>query len=119
MSINRVCISGNLARDAEQHGGMCALTVAVNRRERGADGEWTDVASFIDCKILGQRAAKLAGYLTKGTKVAIEGSLRQERWETSDGQKRSALRVIVDEIEFMSARGEVRREQTPTDDIPF
>ena len=110
MSINRVNISGNLTRDAElrqTQGGMAILSmgVAVNdRRKNQQTGEWEDVPNFIDCTMFGSRAEKLAQYLAKGTKVAIEGKLRWSQWE-KDGAKRSKLEVIVDEIEFMSARG--------------
>lgn len=123
MPINKVIISGNLVRDAEQHGNLASFTVAVNSRRRDDAGDWVDSPNFIDCKILGERAGKLVGYLTKGKKVAIEGLLDTDIWETKDGQKRSKLTVIVREIEFMSAREE--RQQAPRDayeaeeDIPF
>lgn len=111
MSINRVCISGNLTRDGElraTNGGTQILTlgVAVNdRRKNPQSGEWEDVPNFVDCTLFGTRAEKLAQYLTKGTKVSIEGKLRYSSWE-KDGQKRSKLEVVVDEIEFMSRRDE-------------
>jgi len=116
MSINRVNISGNLTRDAElrqTQGGMAILSmgVAVNdRRKNQQTGEWEDVPNFIDCTMFGSRAEKLAQYLAKGTKVAIEGKLRWSQWE-KDGSKRSKLEVIVDEIEFMSRGGQQRQQQ--------
>ncbi|MBQ9954162.1 MAG: single-stranded DNA-binding protein [Eggerthellaceae bacterium] len=109
MSINRVMISGNLTRDSElrQTGtGMHVLGfgVAVNdRRKNPQTGEWEDCPNFIDCTMFGSRAEAVAKYLTKGTKVSIEGKLRWSQWER-DGQKRSKLEVIVDELEFMSSR---------------
>lgn len=109
MSINRVAISGNLTRDPELRqtaGGMAILGfgVAVNdRRKNQQTGEWEDYPNFIDCTMFGARAEKLQPYLAKGTKVAIDGKLRWSQWER-DGQKRSKVEVIVDEIEFMSQR---------------
>lgn len=109
MSINRVIISGNLTRDPElrqTQSGMAVLSfgVAVNdRRKNPQTGEWEDYPNFVDCTMFGARANSLANYLTKGTKVAIEGKLRWSQWER-DGQKRSKLEVIVDELEFMSSR---------------
>ena len=109
MSINRVMISGNLTRDAEirsTQSGMAILGfgVAVNdRRKNQQTGEWEDYPNFVDCTMFGTRGEKLQPYLTKGTKVAIEGKLRWSQWER-DGQKRSKLEVIVDELEFMSSR---------------
>ena len=109
MSINRVAISGNLTRDAElrtTQSGMSILDfgVAVNdRRKNQQTGEWEDCPNFVDCTMFGARAEKLQPYLEKGTKVAIEGKLRYSSWE-SNGQRRSKLSVIVDDIEFMSSR---------------
>lgn len=110
MAINRVAISGNLTRDPELRvtgGGMQVLSlgVAVNdRRKNPQTGEWEDVPNFVDCTMFGTRAEAVSRYLSKGTKVAIEGKLRYSSWETNEGQRRSKLEVIVDEIEFMSRR---------------
>ena len=107
MSINHVTISGNLTRDPElrqTQGGTSVLQmgVAVNdRRKNPTTGEWEDVANFVDCVLWGTRAERVAQYLDKGTKVAIEGRLRYRAWE-QDGQRRSKLEVVVDELEFMS-----------------
>ena len=109
MSINRVAISGNLTRDPELRqtaGGMAILGfgVAVNdRRKNQQTGEWEDYPNFIDCTMFGARAQSVSRFLSKGSKVAIEGKLRWSQWER-DGQKRSKVEVIVDEIEFMSQR---------------
>ncbi len=111
MSINRVIISGNLTRDPELRstaGGMPVLGfgVAVNdRRKNQQTGEWEDYPNFIDCTMFGARAEALSRYLNKGTKVSIEGKLRWSQWER-EGQKRSKIEVIVDELEFMSSRGD-------------
>lgn len=109
MSINRVAISGNLTRDPELRqtaGGMAILGfgVAVNdRRKNQQTGEWEDYPNFIDCSMFGTRAQSVSRFLSKGSKVAIEGKLRWSQWER-DGQKRSKVEVIVDELEFMSQR---------------
>lgn len=117
MGINRVIISGNLTRDPElrqTQGGTSVLQMgmAVNdRRKNPTTGEWEDVANFVDCVLWGTRAERVAQYLAKGTKVAIEGRLRYRAWE-QDGQRRSKLEVVVDEIEFMS------RQQQPQQAYP-
>lgn len=136
MSINRAMISGNLTRDAElrstQSGTyMLGMGIAVNdRRKNQKTGEWEDWPNFVDCTMFGTRAEKLQPYLTKGTKVAVEGKLSYRSWE-KDGQRRSKLEVIVDEIEFMSSKqgGAVQHlhtepaldaaEQVYDEDIPF
>ena len=109
MSINRVIISGNLTRDPELRSTASGLPVlgfgvAVNdRRKNQQTGEWEDYPNFIDCTMFGARAESLSRFLTKGTKVSIEGKLRWSQWER-EGQKRSKIEVIVDELEFMSSR---------------
>lgn len=110
MSINRVVISGNLTRDPELRataGGTSVLKlgVAVNdRRKSQQTGEWEDVPNFVDVTIFGARAEALSRFLAKGSKVAIEGKLRWSQWETQQGDKRSKLEVVADEIEFLSSR---------------
>lgn len=108
MSLNSVAISGNLTRDPELRqtpGGTQVLSfgVAVNERRKNASGEWEDAPNFVDCTMFGTRAEKLSGYLHKGTKVAVSGRLRYSSWE-HDGQKRSKLEVVADNLEFMSPR---------------
>lgn len=111
MSINRVIISGNLTRDPELRSTASGLPVlgfgvAVNdRRKNQQTGEWEDYPNFIDCTMFGARAESLSRYLSKGAKVSIEGKLRWSQWER-DGQKRSKIEVIVDELEFMSSRND-------------
>ena len=112
MSINRVCITGNLTRDPELRstaGGMAILKmgVAVNDRRKNQSGEWEDVANFIDVVMFGTRAESVSRFLSKGSKVAIEGKLRWSSWEDKNtGDKRSKVEVVVDDIEFMSSKGE-------------
>ena len=108
MSINRVNISGNLTRDPELRstaGGTDILSfgVAVNDRRRNQrTGEWEDVPNFIDCIVFGQRAEALSRFISKGAKVSIDGKLHYSSWETKNGQRRSKLEVVVEEMEFLS-----------------
>ncbi len=109
MSINKVIISGNLTRDPELRStaagySVLGFGVAVNdRRKNQQTGEWEDYPNFIDCTMFGTRAEGVSRYLSKGSKVAIEGKLRYSSWER-DGQRRSKIEVVVDEIEFLSNR---------------
>jgi single-strand DNA-binding protein len=101
--INRVIISGRLTRDPEVRataGGTTVLGfgVAVNDRRRNQQtGQWEDYANYIDCSMFGNRAEALSKILTKGMLVCCEGRLRWSSWER-DGQKRSKIEVIVDEV---------------------
>lgn len=110
MSINRVVISGNLTRDPELRStgsgtSVLRLGVAVNdRRKNQQTGEWEEFPNFIDVTVFGARGEALSRFLSKGSKVAIEGKLRWSQWETAQGDKRSSIEVIADEIEFLSPR---------------
>ena len=136
MSINSVNISGNLTRDPELRvtttgTNVLSFSVAVNdRRKNSQTGEWEDAPNFVDVTMFGSRAEALSRFLHKGSKVAIEGKLRYSRWER-DGQTRSKLEVVANEIEFMSPRsnndgGHVDAHTAPAqsssydeDDVPF
>ena len=118
MSINRVTISGNLGRDPELRATasgtqVCSLAVCVNTRQK-VNGEWSDKANWVDVIFFGNRAESMGRILHKGMKVAIEGKLRWSQWER-DGQKRSKIEVIVDELEFMTSRndGSGQRQYAP------
>jgi single-strand DNA-binding protein len=139
MSINRVVVTGNLTRDPELRAtssGMAVLKlgIAVNdRRKNPQSGEWEDSPNFFDVTVFGQRGESLSRFLQKGSKIAVEGKLRWSQWETPDGDKRSKVEIIADDIEFMTARGEgggapqysapapvaAPKSEVFEDDIPF
>ena len=116
--MNRCYVSGNLTRDGElraTQGGTEILTfgIAVNDRKRDqSSGEWVEVPNFFDCVVFGKRANSLSRLLHKGMKCCIEGKLRWSQWER-DGQKRSKVEIIVDEIEFMSRQNDSQAQSQP------
>ena len=131
MSVNRVCLTGNLTRDPEvrrTQSGMTIMTIglAVNDRRKNAQtGEWEDYANFVDCTMFGQRAESLANYLHKGSKVGVDGKLRYSAWER-DGQKHSKLEVVVEDLELLTPKGQQQAQcQQPSqgsiydEDIPW
>lgn len=134
MSVNCVVISGNIGRDPELRNTrtgtpILSFSVAVNDRVKDRDGNWTDRPNWVDCLVFGSRSESLARYLSKGSKVAVAGKLRYSSWER-DGQRRSKLEVVADDIEFLSRdlnSAEQRREHAPVqgpetyydDEIPF
>lgn len=106
MSINKVVITGNLTRDVEvrttQSGTIVAtIGVAVNDRVKNASsGEWEEYANYFNCVLFGKRAQSLQQYLTKGTKVAVDGKLRWSSWE-KEGQKHNKIEILVDNLELL------------------
>lgn len=123
MSINRVIISGNLTRDPEIRNTQSGMAVmgfgmAVNdRRKNPHTGEWEDYANYIDCTMFGTRAESVSRFISKGTKVTVEGKLRWSQWER-DGQKRSKIEVVVDEIDLMSGRQSAPQMASQTHQAP-
>lgn len=112
-NFNRVILMGNLTRDPElrytPNGQAVAdLRIAINRRSRGADGERRDNTTFVDVTAWGRQAEVINEYFTKGRPIFIEGRLQFDEWTSSDGQRRSKLRVVLEAFEFLSPRGESR-----------
>lgn len=103
--LNKVMLAGNITRDPELKSAagttVLEFSIAVNERKK-VDGEWTEEPNYFDLTMFGTRAEKVSGFLKKGTKVAIIGRLKQSRWE-KDGQKRSKVSIVVDDLEFMTA----------------
>lgn len=114
--INRVTITGNLTRDPElKHldsgTAICRLGVAVNGRKKDNTGQWVDDPNFFDVTVWGAQGENVAKYLGKGSGIAIDGRLDWRSWETDDGQKRSAVSIIAENVQFLS-RGEPRQDQS-------
>ena len=111
MSINRVILTGNLTRDPELRstaGGMSILKMGLafnDRRKNAETGTWEDVPNFVDVTMFGNRAESLSKMLTKGMRIGIDGKLRWRQWESQSGDKRNAIEVIADDIEFLDSRG--------------
>ncbi len=107
--MNLVVLIGRLTRNAELRypqgdGGTPSLrfSIAVNRSRRTADGRWEDEPNFFDCIYFSRSADSLSQYLEKGRQVAVEGELRQSRWEGQDGQSRSRVEIFVNSINILS-----------------
>ena len=108
--INSVNLVGNLTRDPgirQTSGGTNILDfgLAVNDRVKDSSGNWTDYANFFDIVVFGNRAESLSKILTKGMRVAVNGKLRYSSWE-KDGQKRSKIEIIANDIDIMQRKGE-------------
>jgi single-strand DNA-binding protein len=105
--INNLTIIGNLVKDAElkytnSGTAITGLTIAVNRSVKKGD-QWTEEASFFDVSLWGKRGESLNQYLQKGIKIAVLGSLKQDRWE-SDGQKRSRVVIMANNIQLLGGK---------------
>ena len=108
--MNKVILVGRITRDSELTytvGGYPILkfSIAVNRRRKQED-EYVDEASFFDARVWGKPAESLEPYTNKGQQVAIEGSLKQERWETQSGDKRSRILIDSSYVQLLGGKRE-------------
>ena len=108
-NINSVVVTGNLTRDPELRNAgstpVCSLRIAVNTRRKQA-GEWVDKPNYFDVTVWGAQGENCANYLSKGRPVAVEGRLDWREWETQDGQKRQAVEIIANSVQFLGSRGD-------------
>jgi single-strand DNA-binding protein len=108
-NINRVVLVGNLTRDPELAAlpsgtSVCELRVACNSRFKDtASGEWSERPNYFDVSVYGQSGESVATYMSKGRQVAIDGRLSWREWETSEGQKRQAVSIVADSVQFLGA----------------
>lgn len=121
-NFNKVLLMGNLTRDPElkylQSGqAVVNIGLAVNRKYKNRNTqEMVEETTFVDIEGWGQQAETFSKYMTKGRPVFIEGRLRLDSWEGKDGQKRSKLRVVMENFQFLGGGGErspERGERTP------
>lgn len=125
MSINSVTISGNLGRDPELRataGGTQVLTmsVCVNDRRKNQAGEWEDKPNWVRAVMFGRRAEGVSRYLAKGSHVAISGKLSESKWQDREGNNRSSIEVIADEIDFTASRAsQAAPDSLYDEDVPF
>jgi single-strand DNA-binding protein len=108
-NINRVVLTGNLTADPELRAlpsgsSVCKLRVACNTRRKSASGEWEDKPNYFDVTVWGAQGENCARFLSKGRPVAIDGRLEWREWESQEGQKRQAVDIIADSVQFLGGR---------------
>jgi single-strand DNA-binding protein len=110
--INRVVLVGRLTRDPELRElpsgqSVSHLRIACNGIRRDADGEYHQRPHYFDVTTFAGQAETVGRYLCKGRRIAIDGRLEWREWETTEQQRRQAVSVVADSIEFLDgASGE-------------
>jgi single-strand DNA-binding protein len=117
-SLNRVFLMGNLTRDPELRyvpsgAAVANFTVAVNRPYKDSTGDKKEEVSFIRVVVWGKMAEVCGEYLAKGRPVLVEGRLKSRSWEDQTGQKRSALEVVANSVQFLGSRTAKQPETSP------
>ncbi len=134
-SLNKVLIVGNLTkkpelRSTKEGSSVSDLRVAVSRTYLTREKEKQEEVCYVDVVVWARQAETCAEYLDKGSAVLVEGSLQQDTWETSAGEKRSKIRIRAQRVQFLSRANRTEPSQssqeTPAenaepseDDIPF
>src|SRR5690606_7645679 len=102
MADSTVTLIGNITRDPELRyttggRGVASFGLACNRRYQ-VNGEWQEQVSFFNVVAWGTLGENVAASLTEGTRVIVTGRLEQRSWETQDGEKRSVVEIVADEV---------------------
>ena len=106
--INRVILVGRLTKDAELkyvgESACCRFSIAVNRSRKDQSGNWTEEAYYFDLTWWGKGAESASRYLVKGKQVAIDGSLRMDKWTDQNGNQRSKVEIFCENLELLGGR---------------
>jgi single-strand DNA-binding protein len=116
MSLNKCMIIGNLGRDPEMRytpsgQAVTQFTVATNRRWQ-QNGEWQEETEWFRVVVWGPQAERTAERLRKGNKVYVEGRIQTRQWEDQQGQKRTTVELVANQVSSLE-----RRERD--EDAPF
>ena len=139
--MNRVFLMGNLTKDVDDDFAFtssgvakASLSLAINRSKKQVE-QWVDDTSYFYITVWGKTAENLKPYFKKGQKIAVEGYLKQDRWE-KDGKKESRISIIADNVWLAGGKSnsqnstsvsqsesnftnETVSDDTFADDIPF
>lgn len=121
--MNRVLLIGRLTKNPEIRflpSGMqvSTFTLAVNRNYKDKSGQWQEETYFFDVEAYGGLAERIGKQLSKGYQICLEGSLRQDKWETPAGEKRSKVKIVADRISLLSKPNEQKEDLSiPPEDL--
>ena len=111
---NTITVVGNVTRDPElrfTQGGMAVANFGIAWNKRKQDGE--EEVSFFNVSCFRQLAENVAESLTKGSRVVVYGMLQQRSWDTPDGDRRSTVEIIADDVapSLRWASAEIRKNE--------
>jgi single-strand DNA-binding protein len=108
-SLNQVTLMGNLTRDPELRQtpsgqNVVSFSLALNRSYKDQSGEWQEATDYVDIVAWGPLAERVSEYLFRGSRCLVQGRLQSRNWE-QDGQKRSKVEVLANDVTFLDSRG--------------
>ena len=116
--INKVFVIGRLTKDlgSDPNGrdfgylqnGTCKaqVSIAVNESKKGQDGQWQEYPNYFEVTIWGKTAENLKPYLLKGSQIAVEGRLRQDRWQDAQGNNKSRIVINAETVQLVGGKKE-------------
>jgi single-strand DNA-binding protein len=110
-NINRVVLVGRLTSDPELRAlpsgsNVCELRIACNSSRKTAEGDYAEKPNFFDVSVFGLAGESVHRYMSRGRRVAIDGRLDWHEWETTEGSKRQAVKIVADSVQFLDGRGD-------------
>ena len=110
--INKVIEIGNITKNLDENsygytqGGIARanVSIAVNRSRKDASGQWVNDVSYFDVTVWGKLAENLKPYLLKGTMIAVEAHLKQDKWTDQQGQNHSKISIIADSVQLCGGK---------------
>jgi single-strand DNA-binding protein len=115
--LNRVTLVGRLTRDPELRAlpsgsSVCSLRIATNSSHRdSATGERSDRPNFFDVSVYGPPGESVGTYMRRGSRVAIDGRLHWREWDNQDDERRQAVSIIADSVQFLDRPDERDRDE--------
>ena len=119
-SFNKVIVMGNLTRDPElkyipSGSAVGNLSMAMNRKYKGNDGEMKEDVCFVNVVVWGKQAESCNEYLSKGSPLFVEGRLQSRSYETKEGQKRNVLEIVAERVQFLGGK---KKTGTDEESVP-
>jgi single-strand DNA-binding protein len=122
--VNRVIVSGRLVKDPvvktlPSGTIITKFSIAVNRKYKNKNGKWMEETSFFDIEAYGKLAERMGSQFSKGYKVIIEGELRQKKWQSSTGQKKSRVKIIAKKVSLIEKPKSTTATKKVEEEIAF
>lgn len=133
-SLCKLALIGNVGADPEQRftadgNPVATFNVAANRRRRTADGQYQDETEWFRVSAMGRLAEIVTEYVSKGSRVYVDGNFTVDRWTAKDGSSRFTLQVFASELTLLNtkreapapapAKGKKPTRDTDLEDLPF
>jgi len=129
MAVNKVILLGRLGSDPElkyskSNKAFAKVSLATSEKWKDQNGQYQESTEWHRLVFWGKLAETVEKYLRKGSRIYLEGRLKTNKWDTTEGEKRETTEISVMSIDFLdpkpSAEGQTQHPaQDAADDLPF